>query len=636
MNVRWLCRLIYSIICVTVSIQSRGASVADPHSYSQPSKVSVKHLDLDLKVDFKNKVLEGLASWSIDRKDTTAQLILDVRGLEIIDIKAVAKVVRFQPLSTEDIEAILIGPALSHKISPNDPIFGSKLEVDLPAGVSSIRIHYRTKPDASGLQWVGPEGTAGGNQPFLYSQSQAIHARSWVPCQDSPTVRFTYSAKVQVDPALRAVMSAVSEDSRTGKADGVYQFEQAKPIPSYLLALAVGRLDFKPIGPRSGVYAEPETLQKAADEFVDTEAMIQAVEKRYGPYAWGRYDLLVLPPSFPFGGMENPVVTFATPTILAGDKSLVSLVAHELAHSWSGNLVTNATWHDFWLNEGFTTYVEGRIMEDLFGPERGDFERRLGYEELLAELKEVPAPDQRLLPDFAGRDPDDGVTRIPYEKGRLLLYQLEMRLGREAFDTFLRGWFTDNAWKSVTTDDFVAYYKAKLKPETNVALKGLNLGEWLNKPGVPESAVVPVSERLTKQVDLSGKWSTGTIKTEDLMTAEWSTQDWLAFLNHLPEKLPISLMAELDQKAQLTEKSNAEVAHVWFLLAIRSGYTAADAATDAYISRIGRRKLVVPLYRAILALPNGRQRAKALFEKAKSGYHPITAGTLERQLQGDR
>ncbi|MFM7593496.1 MAG: M1 family aminopeptidase/hydrolase, partial [Isosphaeraceae bacterium] len=457
---------------------SRGFAVADRHSNAQPEKVIVTHLDLDLAVDFQTKSLSGTATWKINRLDAKAPLVMDCREVEI-----------------ESIKATRTGQSLETYISPHHPIFGSKLEVKLPEGVDQITITYRTRPEASGLQWVGPEGTAGGREPFLYSQSQAIHARSWVPCQDSPTVRFTYSAKIRVEPKFRAVMSALSEEARRGSASGVYQFQQNRPIPSYLLALAVGRFDFREIGPRSGVYAEPETIDQAAREFEDTEAMIRAVENRYGPYQWGRYDLLVLPPSFPLGGMENPVVTFATPTVLPGDKSLVSLVAHELAHSWSGNLVTNATWNDFWLNEGFTTYVEGRIMEELYGPERGDFERRLGYEELLAGLKEVPEADQRLSPDFDGRDPDDGVTRIPYEKGRLLLYQLEKRLGRETFDTFLKGWFTDNSWKSVTTADFLAYFDARFQPATNPRLAGLRLAEWFAKPGIPEGALAPESAR---------------------------------------------------------------------------------------------------------------------------------------------
>lgn len=603
--------------CLPIST-SRGLAVADRHSHAQPEKVILTHLDLDLAVDFPTKSLTGTATWKLNRLDAKAPLVMDCREIEIESIKATKS-----------------GQSLATHISPQHHIFGSKLEITLPEGVDQITIAYRTRPEASGLQWVGPEGTAGGKEPFLYSQSQAIHARSWVPCQDSPSVRFTYNAKIRVEPKFRVVMSALSDEARKGSASGVYQFRQERPIPSYLLALAVGRFDFREIGPRSGVYAEPETIDLAAREFEDTEAMIKAVENRYGPYQWGRYDLLVLPPSFPFGGMENPVVTFATPTVLPGDKSLVSLVAHELAHSWSGNLVTNATWNDFWLNEGFTTYVEGRIMEDLYGPERGDFERRLGYEELLAELKEVPEADQRLSPDFEGRDPDDGVTRIPYEKGRLLLFQLEKRLGRETFDTFLKGWFTDNSWKSVTTADFLAYLDTKLQPGTNPKLAGLKLAEWFEKPGIPEGTFAPESARLKAQVDLSNAWADDKVKTAELTTEKWSTQDWLAFLNELPVNLPLAKLAELDQKASLTAKANAEVAHSWFLRTIASGYTPADPAVDAYIKRIGRRKLIVPLYKALLATPAGKARANKLFEQARIGYHPITTGTLERLLGGE-
>ncbi len=607
--------LVLSVMAAMIAVSDlRGAVVPDPHSFASPDTVSLVHLEAKIEVDFDAKTLNGQALWTLDRKGPAAPLVLDTKGLEILAVESG-------------------GEPLKYSLAAEKPILGSKLEIKLPPGAKQVLIKYRTRPDASGLQWVAPEGTAGRKAPFLFSQSQAIHARSWVPCQDTPGVRFTYDAEVKVDPKLRAVMSALSDDARNGSPSGLYRFRQPRPIPAYLLALAVGRMDFKSIGPRSGVYAEPETIELAAAEFEDTESMIKAVEARYGPYEWGRYDLLVLPPSFPFGGMENPVVTFATPTILAGDKSMVSLVAHELAHSWSGNLVTNATWHDFWLNEGFTTYVEGRIMEDLYGPQRGEIERRLGFEELLREIAEIPPEDQRLLPDFSDRDPDDGVTRIPYEKGRLLLWQMEKRVGREAFDTFLRGWFAEHAWKSVTTADFVRYYEKNLLPKHREALAGLDLKEWFDKPGFPKSAEVPVSERLAKLQELGVEWSAGKVKTADLDAKSWNLPDWLAFLNATSPVLPVERMAELDKAAELTSKANSEVAHVWFLRAIRSGYKPADAAADEYIVRIGRRKLIIPLYKALIETPAGRTRAQALFAKAKAGYHPITAGSVAKVLE---
>ena len=305
-------------------------------------------------------------------------------------------------------------------------------------------------------------------------------------------MRVTYSAVVRTPKELVAVMSAPNDPN--APRNGEYHFRQRNAIPSYLIALAVGDLQFRAIGSRTGVYAEPSVADRAAAEFADTEKMLQAAQDLYGAYRWGRYDLLVLPPSFPFGGMENPSLTFATPTILAGDKSLVSLVAHELAHSWSGNLVTNATWSDFWLNEGFTVYVERRILEKIYGRPREEMEAVLGRQELEAELAKLPPGDQILHIDLKGRDPDDGVTSVPYEKGALLLRSLEEKFGRERFDAFLREYFDHFAFQSITTGIFVDYLqKHLLNGNTDIPLD-----EWLNKPGLPATAPRPVSDAFEK------------------------------------------------------------------------------------------------------------------------------------------
>jgi leukotriene-A4 hydrolase len=383
---------------------TEGESVPDPldvHSYANPHEIRVRHVDLDLEVRFDERVLRGSAMLGVERRRPEASsLRLDTRDLEVESVEA------------SDGERWL---AVEFSLGAADAILGSPLTIALPPGADRVRIAYATRPGASGLQWLSPEQTAGRRRPFLFSQSQAIHARSWIPLQDTPAVRITYGARVRTPADLMAVMSAAGNS--TGERGGAYRFAMPQPIPAYLLAIAVGDLGFARLGPRTGVYAERPVVDAAAAEFDDIERMMDAAERLYGPYRWDRYDILVLPPSFPFGGMENPRLTFATPTVLAGDKSLVSLVAHELAHSWSGNLVTNATWSDFWLNEGFTTYIERRLVEEVYGRERSEMEAVLGRQDLEDEIARLPDRDEILHIDLAGRDPDDGATRLPYEKG---------------------------------------------------------------------------------------------------------------------------------------------------------------------------------------------------------------------------
>src|SRR5579859_572970 len=408
--------------CSTPEVPLPEENGKDIHTFSEPEKVRVKHIDLDLEALFDRKILQGTATLTVERRSPNAPLILDSRDLSIEKVEVSKDGRQFT--------------ATTFELGKPEPFLGSAVTIPLPADGRMVRIAYATSPNASGLQWLDPPQTAGKKLPFLYTQSQAIHARSWIPLQDTPGVRLTYTAHVRTPKELLAVMSAGNDPD--AQRTGEYSFRQRGPIPSYLIALAVGDLQFRPMGNRTGVYAEPGVVERAAKEFEDTEKMLRAAQELYGPYRWGRYDLLVLPPSFPYGGMENPSLTFATPTILAGDKSLVSLVAHELAHSWSGNLVTNATWSDFWLNEGFTVYVERRILEKVYGRARAEMEWILGRQTLDEELAKLPAKDQILHIDLSGRDPDDGVTQIPYEKGALLLRSLEQTFGRQKFDAFLR------------------------------------------------------------------------------------------------------------------------------------------------------------------------------------------------------
>jgi aminopeptidase N len=406
----------------------------DPHSFAEPQRVRSQHVELDLALDFGAKIARGHVWHDLERADATAPFVVDTDGLAI------------GGAFDQDGR-----PLLADLASLPDPLRGRRLAVRLRPDTRRVRIDYATSPDAEAMQWLAPEQTDGGKQPFLFTQGQAILTRSWIPLQDSPSVRVTWQARIKAPAGLVPLMSAMRREER---ADGVH-FAMDRAVPPYLIALACGDLASRPLSDRCAVWAEPSMLDLAASELADTEAMVAACEGLFGPYRWGRYDVLVLPPSFPFGGMENPCLTFATPTILAGDKSLVSLIAHELAHSWSGNLVTNATWRDFWLNEGFTVYLEHRIMERVFGRDRAAMETNLGMQELADELRSLPEADQRLHIDLAGRNPDDGMTGVPYQKGAAFLRRLEQSFGRERVDAFLRRWFDEHAFRSVTTATFV-------------------------------------------------------------------------------------------------------------------------------------------------------------------------------------
>ena len=609
-----------NLLFPALALVAAGANAAtDPQSYAETDKVRVTAIKLNLDVAFKASQIVGTAELSLDWRDKAARTLkLDTRDLAIASVEAIG--------ADGKASAVKFG------LAERDKIFGSALVIDLPAQAPKVKISYATSPAASGLQWLPPQQTAGKQQPFLFSQSQAIHARSWVPLQDTPAVRFTYTADVKVPKELRAVMSAGNDPKHA--LTGLFHFEMDKPIPSYLLAIAVGDLAVRPTGPRTAVYAEPSMVEKAAKEFEDTEKMIAATEKLYGAYRWGRYDILVLPPSFPFGGMENPRMTFATPTVVVGDKSLVSLVAHELAHSWSGNLVTNSTWKDIWLNEGFTSYVERRIVEAIYGREQADMEDVIGQFGLKQELAGLAPADQLLaLKPLDGRDPDEALTDVPYVKGAWFLTYLEHAYGRETFDAFLRGYFDHYAFQSIDTDAFLDYYRKNLAQKHPGKVGDAQLDAWLNQPGVPAFAQAATSARFDK-VDAARKaWLDGKTPAKSLEHATWSTQEWVRFVEGMPEKLDARQLAELDAAFKFTGTPNGEIAQRWYPLTVRSGYATARPAIGTFLVGIGRRKLVMPTWEALAATPDGLAFANGVFAQAKVGYHPITTASVEAVLE---
>jgi leukotriene-A4 hydrolase len=611
-----------SVLAATALLAASSSTVTTPivdvHSFGNPSVVRPTHLVLDLAVDFDKKEIRGTTELRLSYPAKGArQVVLDVRDLHVETV--------------EDPQ----GRPLAWKVGDRVPGIGNSLTIDLPAQPpASVKVKYRTSPTATAVQWLEARQTSSGKQPFLFTQGQAIHTRTWIPLMDSPNVRVTFDATIRVPKDVTAVMAA--EALAHDPAQGVYRFRMDRPIPPYLIALAAGELQFKAVSERTGVWAEPAVLDRAVAEFADIEKMVQVTEKLYGPYAWGRWDVLVLPPSFPFGGMENPRLTFATPTILAGDGSLVGLLAHELAHSWSGNLVTNATWSDFWLNEGFTRYIESRIVEALYGREVADMQILLGQRELreaVAEMDKSAHPgDSALYVDLKGRDPDEGMNAVPYEKGANLLRLLEQRFGRPALDAFLRAWFSGHAFQSVTTAQFLDALRKDLFKGDAQAWAELHVDDWIGKPGVPANLPVPASDRFAKTKAAADAFvKSGSL---DGVRRDWHTVEWLDFLESLPRALGPEQMRKLDEAFGFSKSGNSEVLFAWLIHAVHGSYEPAYPALQDFLTRQGRRKFVRPLFKAMHENPKTRDLAQRIAAKAKPGYHPITAAAVDEVLAG--
>ncbi|MCU6498064.1 M1 family metallopeptidase [Rugamonas sp. A1-17] len=603
---------------VLAALAALGVAHADPLSYARYDQVRTSDLYLDLKADFGHKTLAGYAELTLNWIDPSARtLVLDTNELNIAKVQVLNPNGRWS--------------AASFMLDKPDAEKGRALRIALAFQPQKVRVYYRTAPSAAALQWMSPQQTMSGKRPFMFSQSEEINARSWAPVQDTPAVRFTYSARIEAPAGMRVVMSAENDQNATGA--GGWKFKMAQPIPSYLLAIAIGEIDVRTLGPRSAVYAEPARIDAAAYELADTEKMISAAEGLYGPYRWERYDMLVLPPSFPIGGMENPRLTFVTPTMIAGDRSLVDLIAHELAHSWSGNLVTNASWKHFWLNEGFTTYVTTRIVEKLYGEEVAEMNLQVEQEEALASLPSIPAAKQALVT----RDPDTSAASytdsgLVYPKGAWLLRTLEERAGREVFDPFLRGWFDQHAFKSATTDEFVAYLKKNLLDAHPEVMSQAELDEWLYGAGIPASARHAASPRLAALDAQRTAWLKGELPTKDLNGKNWIALEWMHFLNDIDGKANATQLQELDQAFALGKSGNNEIAYRFYLASIKAGYNVREPL-NTFLMSVGRQKFVVPLYTALLKNPGDREWAKAVYAKAREHYHPVTQGSVDKQFK---
>ena len=613
----WILTTLLLSSCLSVFIVK--AAPLDQHSFANIDAVYTSKLSLDLTVDFDKQQLHGFAEHELTRKDPNAsQLILDSRALVI------EKVLQADNKGMWRTAAFALGAV--------DTIKGQPLTITLSPASNKVRVYYRTTAESSGLQWLNPAQTSEKQQPFLFSQSQAIHARSWIPLQDTPALRVSYQARIRTPKQLLAVMSA--DNSKNTERDGDYQFVMPQPIPAYLIAIAVGDLHFQSMSAHTGIYAEKTWLAKAAAEFSDTQKMMDVASKLYGNYPWGRYDLLILPASFPFGGMENPRLSFITPTVITGDKSLVSLIAHELAHSWSGNLVTNSNWNDLWLNEGFTNFFENRLMAEVYGPARAAMEYSLSVKDLQRDIAELEPADTALQLQLTGRDPDDAFSQVAYVKGQLLLQLLENKFGRERFDAFISAYFQKFAFQSMDTQTFLQFLKLQLLDKNPGIVSMSEVEQWVFGAGLPDGFPMQHSDAFAQVAKLQQAW----LKKETALAAmpvkDWTVHEWLHFVNLLPRDLAPAEIAELDSAFAFSQSSNAEIFVAWSRLTIPLNYVPVMPKVKQFLLNVGRTKFVVPLYRLLLENTAQQTFAKEIYQQARAGYHPLTQAQIDKAFAG--
>jgi leukotriene-A4 hydrolase len=582
----------------------------DPHSFADSDQPVTERIDLSLRIDFDQRVLTGDVVLRF-REASAGPLDLDTRDLRIASVES------------------LEGAPIHYELAAPERILGARMRVQLPPGSSAVRIRYSTSPHASALQWLGPSQTAGGQHPFLYSQCQPIHARSLAPLQDTARIRIRFGARFTVPEHLRALMGAASlgrESSGPGEAVDV--FDMPQPIPPYLLAFAVGDVASRQLSDRTAVWAERTVAEAAAWEFEAVETMLREAERLFGPYEWERYDVLVMPPSFPFGGMENPRLTFVTPSVLAGDRSLVNVIAHELAHAWTGNLVSNATLEHFWLNEGFTVYAERRILEALEGPDAAELHAAIGLHELEVSLQRfAQRPDlTRLRTDMAGVDPDEAYSTVPYEKGYLFLRRLEELCGRQRWDRFLRVYLEKFRFHSIETDDFLRLLRERLPGLAERA----SAKRWLDEPGLPEDAPRPRSARLDELRRMASRVAEGVLPDENT-AVRMNPTELLVFLQALPELSP-DVCRQLDALLGLSRRRSLDLRHTFVLAQLRAGVPDGREAARRVLRESGRMKYLRPLYTELARRPQTRALAREIYEEARASYHPIARTVVESIL----
>ena len=614
-----------------------AAGRVDKASQGNLDVVAYSHLSLVLSCDFEASTLSGTATWTVEQTKLASEVVLDTSSGLVVT------------------SASVCGAPVDFSLRAEKSPFGRACVVPVPMHLREVgrelkvALQYRTAPESSALQWLPPAQTAGKEHPYVFSQCEAIHARALLPCPDAPAVKFTYDAQVEVPDWATALLSAVSTGAPTAAGDRrVFGFEQTVPIPSYLVAIAVGELAAVTVGPRSQVWAEPCVVEKAAWEFGETEKFLATAEQLLEQaYVWKRYDILCLPPSFPYGGMENPCLTFVTPTLLAGDRSLADVVCHEVSHSWTGNLVTNHTWEHFWLNEGWTRWLESRILARLQGEEFMDFSIAQSLSHLADDVANFGPrnPLTCLVPQLDGIDPDDSFGAVPYEKGLALLnYLTEVVGSRTAFEGFARAYISAFKYRTLTSADFRDFFLGWCE-QREIDASAVDWEAWFHTPGMPPALAAYEDTMGARAVSLAKRWlAEGSAQDPSFSsddTEGWPSKLRIAFLDTLvtrclePEGplMSAAAIARLDEVYGLTAMRNSEVRLRWGRLCIRHRAAFIVPHVIDFLKEQGRMKFVRPLYRDLGAWPEQRALAVETFQASRAFYHPIAAKMIAVDLK---
>ena len=626
------------------------ANPEDINTYSNFQEIIQKEVELDVSIDFDNKSMYGniKTKYEIINK-SLENIILDLHGPEILSVFLINEDFEKVDLDykiydkNEDKEALgtpLVINLLSLKEKDNkeyENIFNKK-EI-------MISIEFKTNENCNGIQYLTKEQTRTKEYPFMFTQCEAILCRTLFPIQDTPSVKSIYKVKTAISPPLTFLFGGILKshyyDSTSKKKINYY--EQNIPIPSYLVAFVAGELEYAKISKRCGVWTEKGLSSLAAKEFIDAEKYIEIAENYLNhPYEWKVYNILVLPFSFPFGGMENPNLTFVTPALLAGDRSMSNVIGHEISHSWTGNLVTNKNWKNFWVNEGFTKFMERKLDKILLGEEMSKLESIVGNNSLISAIKMYGEDSHftSLSPDFSGIDPDDGFSTVPYEKGYQFLCYLEERVGEDNFKEIMGKYIEKYKYKSVDWTDFKSVYEEYVnnKYEGRNARKILNVidwNKWVTEKGFP-SYKMEFKSKYTEEVDnLINKFinKENNIENAKKIFKGWHTNVKLVFLEKILKNLENfneSIILEIKKELNLVEEYNDDIKAIWYEITLEKGMNQEIENIMNFLKTHGRLKYLKPLYISWIKLDFNN--AKTFFDENKIVYHPIARRLIQNKF----